>query len=883
MAWIGLVPLGLCLGVRKYVLEAYLGGFLGGVLYYLVGLDAIRTSFHGSGFGGALAAAWILLGLLGGALWLLMLVVGRRIRARSSAPLAVLLPCLWITIEFLRDWAPTVVFGASFPLLRVGETQTGWLRIVQIADIGGVYAIGFLVAMVNGALCDLLTRLTPLSRDGSTSVRQAFASPIVAGGLVAISLLYGSWRLHQPLHDADLQVAVVAATNRLGISPFSAVVSETKRPGLMVWGEGAYGEFELESETERASASRSATDGPGTVANGQAWQQLIAQSRRLNTALVVGCARLDRSLARVRRYNSVAVISPQNGYEGSYDKVNLTPFLEFSPVSKLGWSAPGLFDKGTRLPRFRCKRADNSEHTFACSICGDIGVPRFFRSLMNAGAPPQFLVCSGFESADATLRAQRVLHQMSCMRAIECRRAIVRAVDGGYSAVIDGNGSVVHEVTDPFNPPLIFSASIPIDERISVYRWAGDWVAYLSTVWIVGMLLRTSRSTFRIQEPLPREFARLQSSPLQAASEARRGLTLIELLVVIFIVGVLCALLLPAIQAAREESRRASCLSHLKQLGLGLHQYHATFASYPPGLCFGNRSANPTFDQPMTLGAEIKLYATGFVLLAPHVGETIAVSDYQHHLPWSKQPLGIVDRPIGLFLCPSSSHDNPVEVPALRGLFRIGSRLAVTDYVFCKGVFDGWCFRAASVPKDERGMFDASGPETLARGRVSGLSFVARDRDVADGLSHTIAMGEGAGGSVWPLTKEPGGIAAIPGSEANNAWAAPPNTSQMESSGCIASSIFASTMDPLNKSPVVRTVVQIENPLRDLMTCRRSRDWKGDGRPLGLHTTSGFRSDHPQGANFLFADGSVRRVSEAIDLSVLRGASTMAGDDRQIE
>ena len=207
-----------------------------------------------------------------------------------------------------------------------------------------------------------------------------------------------------------------------------------------------------------------------------------------------------------------------------------------------------------------------------------------------------------------------------------------------------------------------------------------------------------------------------------ARLRAPQGFTLIELLVVIAIIAILVALLLPAVQQAREAARRTQCKNHLKQLGLALHNYHDTHGSFPfrqggsagtgwnnlSRLC-GIVSLLPQLDQS-TLFNQISnsVAPDGSVMAmgpAPWYHPTIAFRMKGPHefLPWSVQ--------VSTLLCPSAP-SYQVANPAGTG------QEAKRSYHFSHG----------DSPFVERGLF------TLR----SSVKF----RDITDGTSNTVAIAE---------------------------------------------------------------------------------------------------------------------------------------------
>jgi prepilin-type processing-associated H-X9-DG protein len=191
----------------------------------------------------------------------------------------------------------------------------------------------------------------------------------------------------------------------------------------------------------------------------------------------------------------------------------------------------------------------------------------------------------------------------------------------------------------------------------------------------------------------------------------------------------------------------------------------------------------------------------------------------------------------------------------------MGTALARTDYVLSKGVSDAFCETPWEIPDEERGLFDYSLSVKLSA--------------VTDGASNTLAIGEGSGGL---LCQDPGCEApdmpkptfAGEPYQARQFWIGSGNVGGVLRTFRWASAgHLASTLDRLNKRPVTQFLFDERDKVRN---CRGTLT-----NPANTHRVPNFRSDHPGGANFTFADGSVHFVADGIDMAAYRASSTMAG------
>jgi prepilin-type N-terminal cleavage/methylation domain-containing protein/prepilin-type processing-associated H-X9-DG protein len=296
----------------------------------------------------------------------------------------------------------------------------------------------------------------------------------------------------------------------------------------------------------------------------------------------------------------------------------------------------------------------------------------------------------------------------------------------------------------------------------------------------------------------------------------RSAFTLIELLVVIAIIGVLIALLLPAVQKVREAANRVKCTSNLYDIGLALHNFESTNGRFPPGSVHG----------PFPSGGVMNTSLHGWeAFLLPYLDEQALYDQYgwDQNGGGGSEYVGPGHVQLKILQCPSAQADRTFDWqdPNTGEWYR---NLACTDYAAIIGVDPVLAELGYITPV---GNYDG----------VMNVNFMARITDIPDGTSQTIMITECAGRpGLWK------GGQMRPGINGCGPWT---------EWDC---QILVRGSTPPNYT----------RPGRCAINCTNVNE---------------VYSFHPGGANVLFADGSVRFLKAGIDIRILAGLVTRAGGE----
>jgi prepilin-type N-terminal cleavage/methylation domain-containing protein/prepilin-type processing-associated H-X9-DG protein len=302
------------------------------------------------------------------------------------------------------------------------------------------------------------------------------------------------------------------------------------------------------------------------------------------------------------------------------------------------------------------------------------------------------------------------------------------------------------------------------------------------------------------------------------------GFTLIELLVVISIIGILTALLIPAVQSAREAGRRMQCANQMRQLALAAQNYHIAMNVFPPGV---DRNTSK--------------HSSLFVFMLPYMENT---GFYKQWIAPNANRDFLASTVLSELVCP----DDPIPVnPVKHGSTSYG----LTSYGGCGGTRS---FRYDSLDLKADGIFFETGQYS----RPAAYQKPVQIKDITDGTSHTLMFGERSH------------LDRIFDSFALQGWEQTLGEYGFWTGSCGRYALADVTLSSF--APINYQFSMASNSGTD-DNQQTSFRYHADMRLCA------FGSRHPNGANFMYADGSGNYLTNDIDLNLLRALSTRAGKE----
>jgi apolipoprotein N-acyltransferase len=453
LAWIALVPI-LLVALAAAPRAAFGWGWLGGFAFFLGLLRWLNFTVRTYS-----AIPWPLTwgptALLAGycALWVGFATAGIALVARrQGATLALALaPVFWVAGEWMRMW----LFG-GFPWGLLGYSQYLRLPVIQIAELGGVWAVSFVIVAINAALAGAI----------ALPLRRSLAGLALATVIIGATVVFGLVRLAEPPSRDVVAVAVMQPAIPQPVKWDERYTEMTLRVYFELMKRLRPHAADLVVWPETATPTALRRDPILTAA-------LVGISRDLATPLLVGSIDFAEG-SRIPR-NS-AFFLDERGVEGRYDKIHLVAFGEFVPLPGIigfvrGWAEfIADMEPGTAAVVFRGPPAP-----FGVVICYEGIYPGLVRDFVKNGARLMINMTNDAWFGMTSGPAQHLA--MYPLRAVEHRVSLARAANTGISAFIAPTGRIVKRV-ELFERRVAIER-LPLRSRTTLYTRFGDWLPYL--------------------------------------------------------------------------------------------------------------------------------------------------------------------------------------------------------------------------------------------------------------------------------------------------------------------------------------------------------------------------------------------------------------------
>ena len=498
LAWICLAPLCLLVRIERPTRSMYTAAWIGGLTFWIPALQWMRLGDK------AMYPAWIVLAAYMAVYFPLFLALTRVAVWKLRVPVTCAVPVVWTGLELLRGF-----FLTGFAWYYLGHSQHRFASLTQIADLVGTYGISFVVAAFSGCLAEMVSGnlllkwglITAQAPHGflETPRRRQWQRLGGCVGLFTACFLYGLVRLNGPEFPVGPKVSLIQGDFECELEHDEARWIEIQRtherltgeavlqqPEFIVWPETMFRWPLLETPPGLTDAELQKAHPREPISyyrDPNIRKRLSDLAQMARAGLIVGLSGKEMDLQEVRNYNSAVLVQPDGTIERRYDKLHRVVFGEYVPLAAdLPWlTSLTPYPEGFGLKAGRGVVAyESGGYRFAPIICFEDTVPHLVRAVVDLTSKTEagprreidFLVNltnDGWFRGSSEHEQHLITAKFRC---IETRTPMVRAVNTGVSAIIDGDGRVRERA--PITANAVVTGHVPLDPRESLYTQTGD-------------------------------------------------------------------------------------------------------------------------------------------------------------------------------------------------------------------------------------------------------------------------------------------------------------------------------------------------------------------------------------------------------------------------